>query len=156
MVVKAFDESRDCFVMSDSWDLETHIQEASGVVAQRLACSVTYALEVILVARLVTCGDEIVDEGLPKVRPGIKLVLQEAKKPLMTCLIKNNWKIVSHYMLITCGRPNGDLVERDPAFGVLLTVIFFELLKLEIPWPDDLSEMRSKLFETQGPCSVSY
>jgi hypothetical protein len=25
MVVKAFDESRDCFVMSDSWDLETHI-----------------------------------------------------------------------------------------------------------------------------------
>jgi hypothetical protein len=67
MVVKAFDESRDCFVMSDSWDLETHIQEALDVVAQRLACSVTYALEVILVARLVTCGDEIVDEGLPKV-----------------------------------------------------------------------------------------
>jgi hypothetical protein len=46
-------------------------------------------LEVILVARLVTCTDEIVDEGLPKVR-GVELVLQKAKKSLMTCLIKNN------------------------------------------------------------------
>jgi hypothetical protein len=67
VVAKSFDESRDCFVMSDSWDLETHIQEASDVVAQWLACSITYTLEVILVAWLVTCGDEIVDEGLPKV-----------------------------------------------------------------------------------------
>jgi hypothetical protein len=53
-------------------------------------------------------------------------------------------------MLITSGRTDGDLVERDPAFRVLLAIIFPELLKLEIPWPDDLSEMRSKLFETQG------
>jgi hypothetical protein len=97
-----------------------------------------YALEVVLVARLVTCGNEIVDEGLLKVRPTVELVLWKAKKPLMTCLIKNNWKIVSHYMLITCGGPDGDLVERDPAFGVLLAVIFPKLLELEIPWPDDL------------------
>jgi hypothetical protein len=67
MVVKAFDESRDCFIMSDSWDLDTHIREALDVVAQRLACSVTYALEVVLVARLITCGGEIIDEGLLKV-----------------------------------------------------------------------------------------
>jgi hypothetical protein len=67
MVAKAFDESQDCFVMSDSWDLEMHIREVLDVVTQRLACSVTYALEVILVVWLVTCGDEIVDEGLPKV-----------------------------------------------------------------------------------------
>jgi hypothetical protein len=120
----------------------------SDVVAQQLTCSIMYALEVVLVAWLVTCCNEIVDEGLPKVRPGIELILQEAEKPLMTCLIKNNWKIVSHYMLITYGRPDGDLVERDLAFGVLLAVIFLELLKLEVPWPDDLSEMRSKLFET--------
>jgi hypothetical protein len=51
-------------------------------------------------------------------------------------------------VLITCGGPDGDLVECDPAFRVLLAIIFLELLKLEIPWPDDLSEMRSKLFET--------
>jgi hypothetical protein len=25
VVAKAFDESRDCFIKSDSWDLETHI-----------------------------------------------------------------------------------------------------------------------------------
>jgi hypothetical protein len=49
-----------------------------------------YALEVVLVAWLVTCGDEIVDEGLLKVCPAVKLVLREAEKPLMTCLIKNN------------------------------------------------------------------
>jgi hypothetical protein len=53
-------------------------------------------------------------------------------------------------MLITCGGPDGDLVERGQAFGVLRTVIFLELLKLEIPWPDGLSEMRGKMFETQG------
>jgi hypothetical protein len=76
--------------MSDSWDLEMHIREASDVVTQRLTCSVTYALKVVLVAWLVTCGDGIVDEGLPKVRLGIKLVLREAEKPLMTCLIENN------------------------------------------------------------------
>jgi hypothetical protein len=75
------------------------------------------------------------------------VVLWEAEKPLMTCLIKNNWKIVSHYVFITCSGLDGDLVERDPTFGVLLAVIFPELHELEIPWPDDLSEMRSKLFE---------
>jgi hypothetical protein len=90
MVAKAFDESQDCFIMSDSWDLKTHIREASDVVTQRLTCLVMYALEVILVARRITCGDEIVNEGLPKVRPAIELVLREAEKPLMTCLIKNN------------------------------------------------------------------
>jgi hypothetical protein len=90
VVAKAFDKSQDCFILSDSWDLEMHIREASDVVAQRLACLVTYALEVILVARLVTCGDEIVEDGLPKVRLAIELVLREAKKPLMTYLIKNN------------------------------------------------------------------
>jgi hypothetical protein len=51
-------------------------------------------------------------------------------------------------MLITCSGPDGDLIERDPTFWVLLVVIFPELFKLEIPWPDDLLEMRSKLFET--------
>jgi hypothetical protein len=44
-----------------------HIRETLDVVTQWLACSVTYALEVVLVARLVTCGDEIIDEGLPKI-----------------------------------------------------------------------------------------
>jgi hypothetical protein len=96
---------------------------------------------------------------LPKVRPAVELVLQEVEKPLMTCLIKNNWKIVSHYVLIARGGPDDDLIERDLAFRVLLAVIFPKLLKLKIPWPDDLSEMRSKLFETREGrvrCCIGY
>jgi hypothetical protein len=53
-------------------------------------------------------------------------------------------------MFIACGGPDGDLVERDPAFGVLLAVVLLELFKLEVSWPYDLSEMRSELFEAQG------
>jgi hypothetical protein len=71
-------------------------------------------------------------------------------------LIKDNWKIISHYMFIACGRPDGDLVERDPAFRVLLAIVLPELFELEVLWPYDLSEMRSELFEARGPCSVSY
>jgi hypothetical protein len=42
---------------------------------QWFTCSVTYALKVVLVARLVTRGDEVVDEGLLELRLAIKLVL---------------------------------------------------------------------------------
>jgi hypothetical protein len=42
---------------------------------QWFACSVTYALKVVLVARLVTCDDEVVDQGLLELRPAIELVL---------------------------------------------------------------------------------
>jgi hypothetical protein len=53
-------------------------------------------------------------------------------------------------MFIACGGLNGDLVERDPAFGVLLAVVLPELFELEVLWPYDLSEMRSELFEARG------
>jgi hypothetical protein len=59
-----------------------------------------YALEVILIAWLVTHGDEVVDEGLLELCPAIELVLRQAQEPLMTCMIKNNWKIISHYVFI--------------------------------------------------------
>jgi hypothetical protein len=65
----------------------------------------------------------------------------------MTYLIKDNWKIISHYMFITCGGPDDDLVKRDPAFRVLLAVVLPELFDLEVLQPYDLSEMRSELFE---------
>jgi hypothetical protein len=73
--MEALDEGRDCLVMRNFGDLEAHIQEASDVVTQRLVLAVTYALEVVLIARLVTCGDEVVDEGLLELCPAIKLVL---------------------------------------------------------------------------------
>jgi hypothetical protein len=100
VVIEALDEGRDCLVLRDFGDLEAHIREASDVVTQRLVLAVTYALEVILIVRLVTHGDEVVDEGLLELCPAIELVLQQAQEPLMTCLIKNNWKIISHYVFI--------------------------------------------------------
>jgi hypothetical protein len=75
MMAEAFDEGRDCLVMGDLGDLETHIRETSDVVAQWFARSVTYALKVVLVARLITRGNKIVDEGLLELRPAIELVL---------------------------------------------------------------------------------
>jgi hypothetical protein len=61
--------------MRDLGDLETHIRETLDVVAQWFTRSVMYALEVILVAWLITCGDKIVNEGLLELRPAIELVL---------------------------------------------------------------------------------
>jgi hypothetical protein len=75
MMVEAFDEGQNCLVMRDLGDIETHIRETSNVVAQWFARSVTYALEVVLVAWLITRGDKIVDEGLLELRPAIELVL---------------------------------------------------------------------------------
>jgi hypothetical protein len=74
--MEVLDEGRDCLVMS--------------VVMQRLVLAVTYMLEVVLIARLVTRGDKVVDEGLLELCPAIDLVLRQAQEPLMTCLIKNN------------------------------------------------------------------
>jgi hypothetical protein len=73
--MEAFDEGRDCLIMRDLGDLEAHIRETSDVVTQRLILAATYVLEVILIARLVTRGDEVVDEGLLELCLAIKLVL---------------------------------------------------------------------------------
>jgi hypothetical protein len=53
-------------------------------------------------------------------------------------------------VFIACGAPNGDLVEHDLAFRVLLVVVLPELFELEVPRPYNLSEMRSELFEARG------
>jgi hypothetical protein len=68
----------------------------------------------------------------------------------MTCLIKDNWKIISHYMFITCGGPDDDLIERDLAFRVLLAVVLPKLFELEVSRSYDLLEIRSELFEARG------
>jgi hypothetical protein len=59
-------------------------------------------------------------------------------------------------MFITCSGPDGDLIECDLAFRVLLAVVLPELFELKVSWPYDLSEMRSELFEAWGPCLVLY
>jgi hypothetical protein len=45
------------------------------VVAQRLILVIRYALEVVFIARLVTHGDEVVNEGLLELCLAIELVL---------------------------------------------------------------------------------
>jgi hypothetical protein len=76
MVMEALDEGRDCLIMRDFGDLEAHIREASDLVTQQLILAVMYALEVILIALLVTRSDEVVNEGLLELCPAIELVLQ--------------------------------------------------------------------------------
>jgi hypothetical protein len=53
-------------------------------------------------------------------------------------------------MFITRGRLDGDLIERDLAFRVLLAVVLPELFELKVLRPYDLSEIRSELFEARG------
>jgi hypothetical protein len=53
-------------------------------------------------------------------------------------------------MFITYDGPDGDLIERDLAFRVLLAIVLPELFELQVSRPYDLSEMRSELFEARG------
>ena len=46
----------------------------------------------------------------------------------MTGLIKDDGEIIRHYVLISRGRPNGNLIEGDPVLGVPLAVVLLELL----------------------------
>jgi hypothetical protein len=90
VVTETLDEGRDCLIVRDLGDLEAHIRETSDVITQRLVLAIAYAPEVILIARLVTRGDEVVDEGLFELCLAIELVLWQIQEPLMACLIKNN------------------------------------------------------------------
>ena len=83
-------------------DLKTHIRESSDVIAQRFVFSVPYSLEVVLVPRLLAGSDEIVDKCLAQFFLGVERVLGQAKEPLMTSLVEDNWKVVSHDVLISC------------------------------------------------------
>jgi hypothetical protein len=83
-------------------DFKAHIQESSDVIAQRLVFPVPYSHEVVLVPRLLAGGDEIVDKCLAKFFLGVERVLGQAKEPLMTSLVEDNWKVVSHDVLISC------------------------------------------------------
>ena len=49
-------------------------------------------------------------------------------------MVEDDWEIVCHDMLVSCRRPDYDLIKSDPVFGVLLAVVLF---KLEIVGPYD-------------------
>ena len=69
MKTKTFDEGRNCFVVRNLWDLKTHIQQMSDVIAQWFILAVPYPLEIVLVSWLLIGSDEIIDERLPQFFP---------------------------------------------------------------------------------------
>ena len=64
MEAQPLDESRYGLIVRNLQDLKAHIRELSDVIAQRLVLPVPYPFEVVLVSRLLTCGDEVVDKSL--------------------------------------------------------------------------------------------
>jgi hypothetical protein len=64
MVTETFDESRDCLVMGDFWDVKAHIREASDIIVERFVLAIMNPFKIILVSRLLTGGYEIVNESL--------------------------------------------------------------------------------------------
>jgi len=64
----------------------------------------------------------------------------------MASLVKDDWEVICHDVLVSCCRSDCDLVESDPVFRVLLAVVFFKLLELKVAGPDDLVKVRGELF----------
>jgi len=64
MVIEAFDESGDCLIMQNFWDLKGHIRETSDVVMEQLVLVIAYPFKVVLVAGLLTNGYVIINECL--------------------------------------------------------------------------------------------
>ena len=64
MKTKTFDEGRNCLIVRNLRDLETHIRETSDVIAQWFILAVLYPLEIVFVSWLLTGSDEIVNGRL--------------------------------------------------------------------------------------------
>ena len=64
MKTKTFDDGRNCFVVRNLRDLETHIRETSDVIMQWFVLAVPYPLEIVFVSWLLTGSDRVVDECL--------------------------------------------------------------------------------------------
>ena len=59
----------------------------------------------------------------------------------MASLVKHDWEIVCHDVLVSCCRSDCDLIKSDLVFGVLLAIVLFKLLELEITGPYDLPKV---------------
>ena len=102
MEAQPLDESRYGLVVGNLRDLKAHIRESSDVIAQRLVFPVPYPFEVVLVSRLLACGDKIVDESLAQLFSRVEGVLGQAKEPLVTSLVEDYWEVVGHDVLVSC------------------------------------------------------
>jgi hypothetical protein len=59
----------------------------------------------------------------------------------VTSLVKDDWEIVCHDVLVSCYRSDCDLIKSDPVFGILLAIILFKLLELEVAGSYDLAKV---------------
>jgi uncharacterized membrane protein len=59
MITKAFDESKDCFIVGDSWDLKVHIREALNVVAKRLILVIMNPFKFVFVVGLLISAKKL-------------------------------------------------------------------------------------------------
>jgi len=84
------------------WNLKAHIREPSDVIAQGLVLPVPYSLEIVFVPRLFAGSDEIVNKHLAELFPGVKGVLGQAEEALMASLVKDNWEVICHDVLVSC------------------------------------------------------
>jgi hypothetical protein len=98
---EAGDESLDCFVVGDLWNLDAHLRETPNVLAQWFILSISDPLQIVLVAELFTSSNEIVDEGLPEFLPRIKIIRWQANQPLVTYMTNRDWEVVRHDVLIS-------------------------------------------------------
>ena len=101
MEAYAFDEGRYGLVVENLRNLEAHIRDASDVVTQGLILPVPYPLKVIFISGLLAGTNEVIDKCLAQFLPRIKRVLGQTKEPLVAGLIKDDWKIVRHDMLVS-------------------------------------------------------
>jgi hypothetical protein len=62
--MKSFDKCGDRFIVGDFQNLKTHIQESSDVGMQWFILVIPFSFKVVLVARLLASGYEVVNECL--------------------------------------------------------------------------------------------
>jgi hypothetical protein len=88
--------------MRDFWNLKAHIREPSDVITQRLILLVPYSLEIVFVPRLLAGSDKYVYKRLAQFFPRVKRVLGQAEEPLMASLVKDDWEVICHDVLVSC------------------------------------------------------
>ena len=60
-------------------------------------------LQIVLVAGLLTCCNEVVDEGLTKILPCVEVIFWQPDQSLVACLVENDREVVGHDVLVAHG-----------------------------------------------------
>ena len=68
---------------------------------QGLVLPVPYSLEIVFVSRLLVGSDEIVNKRLAQFFLGVEGVLGHAEEPLMASIVKDDWEVICHDVLVS-------------------------------------------------------